>query len=172
MKRGRMIAFSGRPGAGKTTIARDLAARLGAVYLRIDSIEDGLRSSALNLTDLMDGGYAVGRELASDALAMGQIVVVDAVNPDAECRQGWDAVASDANVSIGWVFLTCSDEAEHHRRIDLRRQNGQRRGANWEEVRSRLIEPPRENWLTVDTAEVLAADAVDLVARTYRNSGI
>lgn len=33
-----LIIFSGLPGSGKSTIARALAKRLGAVYLRIDTM--------------------------------------------------------------------------------------------------------------------------------------
>jgi hypothetical protein len=38
--------FSGRSGAGKTAIAREAAGQLGAVYVRIDSIEDRRRVGA------------------------------------------------------------------------------------------------------------------------------
>ena len=38
-----LIIFSGLPGSGKSTIARALAKRLGAVYLRIDTIEQAIR---------------------------------------------------------------------------------------------------------------------------------
>ena len=34
-----LIVFGGLPGTGKTTVARELARQLGAVHLRIDSIE-------------------------------------------------------------------------------------------------------------------------------------
>ena len=34
-----LIAFGGLPGTGKSTIARALSARTGAVFLRIDEIE-------------------------------------------------------------------------------------------------------------------------------------
>lgn len=37
-----LLIFGGLPGTGKSTIARLLAARLGAVWLRIDSIEQAL----------------------------------------------------------------------------------------------------------------------------------
>lgn len=57
-KRPVLIAFSGLPGAGKTTIARDVAARLGAVFLRIDSIEAALARSALRISPAEDAGYA------------------------------------------------------------------------------------------------------------------
>ena len=38
-----LIVFAGLPGVGKTTIARELARRIGAVFVRIDSIEYGIR---------------------------------------------------------------------------------------------------------------------------------
>ena len=38
-----LIVFSGLPGVGKTGIARELARTIGAVHLRIDSIEQALR---------------------------------------------------------------------------------------------------------------------------------
>ena len=34
-----LIVFGGLPGAGKTTIARELARQIGAAYVRIDSID-------------------------------------------------------------------------------------------------------------------------------------
>lgn len=40
-----LIIFSGLPGSGKSTIARALAQRLGAVYLRIDTIEQAIRDA-------------------------------------------------------------------------------------------------------------------------------
>ena len=39
------ISFSGLPGVGKTTIARELARQIGAVHLSIDTIEQAIRSS-------------------------------------------------------------------------------------------------------------------------------
>lgn len=55
---GVLVIFGGLPGVGKSTLARALAERLRAVYLRIDSIEAGIRASALAPADLMDAGYA------------------------------------------------------------------------------------------------------------------
>ena len=41
-----LIILSGRSGVGKTTIGRELALRLAAVYIRIDSIETALGHDA------------------------------------------------------------------------------------------------------------------------------
>jgi chloramphenicol 3-O-phosphotransferase len=43
----RLIVFAGLPGSGKSSIARGLAKQLGAVWLRIDSIEQAIRESAI-----------------------------------------------------------------------------------------------------------------------------
>jgi predicted kinase len=40
-----LIVFGGLPGTGKTALARMLAVRLQAVYLRIDTIEQALRNA-------------------------------------------------------------------------------------------------------------------------------
>ena len=40
-----LIIFSGLSATGKTTLASELARQMGAVYLRIDSIEQAIRDS-------------------------------------------------------------------------------------------------------------------------------
>jgi len=46
------------PGAGKTAIAQELARELGAVYLRIDSLEQAIRASEILAKPLLeDEGY-------------------------------------------------------------------------------------------------------------------
>jgi len=40
-----LIIFGGLPGTGKTTIARELSSQLGAMYVRVDSIEQAIRDS-------------------------------------------------------------------------------------------------------------------------------
>ena len=61
-----LIIFAGLPGVGKSEIARELARQLGAVYLRIDSIEQALRDSGLATGSLDDSGYRIAYALAED----------------------------------------------------------------------------------------------------------
>jgi predicted kinase len=79
-----LIVLSGLPGVGKTTIARELACALAAVYLRIDSIEQALRQAGLAVKA---EGYAVAHAVAADNLRAGQTVVADCVNPSRSRRR-------------------------------------------------------------------------------------
>ena len=54
-----LIVFSGLPGTGKTTIARGLAANAGAVYLRIDGIEQAIRNADVLSRDMGRSGCLV-----------------------------------------------------------------------------------------------------------------
>ena len=81
-----LIVLSGLPGVGKTTIARELACSLAAVYPRIDSIEQALRQAGLAVEA---EGYAVAHAVAADNLRAGQTVVADCVNPWPLTRDEW-----------------------------------------------------------------------------------
>src|SRR4051812_19570645 len=115
------IILSGLPGVGKTTIARDLAARLCAVYVRIDSIEQAIWKSPPHAEVPMDGaGYLVGHAIAADNLRLGRAVIADSVNPWPLTRDAWRAVAERAGVRALEVEIICSDPNEHRRRLESR----------------------------------------------------
>jgi DNA polymerase III delta prime subunit len=65
-----LIILSGLPGTGKTTIARPLAHELAAVYLRIDSIEQSMRTAGWPVEG---EGYSVAYALAEDNLRLGRM---------------------------------------------------------------------------------------------------
>lgn len=76
-----LIIFAGLPGSGKTTTARALAKQLGAVYVRVDTVEQNIRASDMLKSEVGPAGYMVGYGVAEDNLALGNIVVADCVNP-------------------------------------------------------------------------------------------
>ncbi|KPY14358.1 hypothetical protein ALO54_200093 [Pseudomonas syringae pv. philadelphi] len=101
-----LIVFSGLPGTGKTTIASDLAARISAVYLRIDTIEQAIRDSGALAQDVGRSGYMVANELAQSNLRFGSTVIVDCVNPVIESRKAWSDVATRSGAPL--VVAACN----------------------------------------------------------------
>ncbi|MFO2465602.1 ATP-binding protein [Pseudomonas sp. 15FMM2] len=161
-----LIVFSGLPGTGKTTIAQNLATQIGAVYLRIDTIEQAIRNAEVLAQDVGRSGYRVANELARSNLRIGNRVVVDCVNPVAESRQAWRDIAASCGSSLLNIQVICSDQQEHRRRVENRQ--GDIAGLvppTWQSV----LEHDYEAWdnapLTLDTAVTSAAKAVQLITR-------
>jgi predicted kinase len=146
-----LIIFSGLPGVGKSTIAHELARALGAVHVRIDSIEQAIR--AWGIADMEDLGYRVGYAMALDNLRLGLVVVADSVNPIELTREAWRAVARDAGVASLDVEVVCSDADEHRRRAESRPQDIQGHvHPTWAEVSARDYRPWTDERLVIDTA--------------------
>ena len=162
-----LIAFAGLPGTGKTTIARELAKQIAAVYLRIDTIEQALRTSRPFAGEIEDAGYRVAYALAEENLRQGLSVVTDAVNPLALTRNAFAAVAARTNATLLGVELTCSDEAEHRRRVETRVTDvlGLKL-PTWNDVITREYEPWTRAHPVIDTASHSVDDAVELISNS------
>ena len=115
-----LIAFSGLPASGKSTIARQLALALGATWLRIDSIERAITASGVVSGSLNDAGYRVAYAAAEDNLRLGNAVIGDSVNPWMLTRDAWREVGRRAAAEVVEVEVVCSDEGEHRRRAESR----------------------------------------------------
>jgi len=159
-----LIIFGGLPGTGKTTIAQELARQLGAVYLRIDSIEQAVRDSGACTEPLNDAGYRVGYAVAEDNLRLGCTVVADSVNPLTLTREAWREVAGTARAVALEIEVKCSDLSEHRRRVEMRA--GDVSGLHvptWEEVVSREYHAWDHEHVIVDTAVFTVEQSVRLI---------
>jgi predicted kinase len=159
-----LIVLGGLPGVGKTTIARALARILSTVYIRIDSIEQAIRESGVNVVSLDDAGYRVGYAVAEDNLRLGRIVIADSVNPLAITRDAWVEVASHARVRVVEVEIKCSDSEEHRRRVEERlKDTPGLTGPTWLEVISRDYRTWDREHVVIDTARRTVEQSVTLL---------
>ena len=159
-----LVALSGLPGVGKSTLARALATRLRAVWLRIDSIEQAMADATGRVVE-DDQGYRVAHAVAADNLRLGLCVVADSVNPLVVSRAGWRAVATAAGVPCLDVWVVCSDPAEHRRRVEGRpTEVAGLVLPTWDKVMARRFEQWDRPPLVVDTAQADVETCVDMVA--------
>jgi predicted kinase len=161
-----LIVLSGLPGVGKTTIARELARLLGAVHLRIDSIEQALRQAGWAVEA---EGYAVAQAVAVDNLRVGHTVVADCVNPWPLSRDEWRAVAERVGVPVVEVEVVCSDQVEHRHRVESRVADiAGHRVPTWQEVVERDYRPWDRRPLVIDTARQTVLESVQAVVSALR----
>ena len=145
-----LYLFAGLPGSGKTTIAMELARRLGAAYLRIDSIEQALRDFCS--VEVQSEGYAMAYRLAADNLRVATSVVADSCNPIKLTRSAWERVAIEAQANFIHIEVICSDRSEHRRRIETRISTVPGlRLPTWREVEAREYDEWSEDRVVLDT---------------------
>jgi predicted kinase len=153
-----LIVLSGLPGVGKTTIARELARTLDAMHLRIDSIEQALRSAGYRVEG---AGYDVAYAVAEDNLRAGRTVIADCVNPWPLTRRAWRAVAERVGVAALDVEIVCSDMAEHRRRVESRDPDiAGHAHPTWQDVIDRDYHDWDRDRLVLDTAAADVAASV------------
>lgn len=161
-----LVVFSGLPGVGKSTVAREVCRQSGATYFRVDSVEAALREDGMTDEEIGGKGYMAGYAVATDNLAIGRVFVVDLVNPWAMTRDAWRRVGEEAGVEVLEIEVVCSDKAEHRRRVESR--NPERAGwkvPTWEEVLGRDYQAWDREVLRVDTVVLSVEEAVRVVLR-------
>ena len=157
-----LIVFAGLPATGKTSIARELCARIGAVFLRIDTIEQAIRSSPGVSQAINEEGYRVAFAVAGDNLRLGRIVISDSVNPVQESRDAWMEVGRLTNSFFIEVEVVCSDAESHRQRVETREASIPALILpTWEEVVAREYLPWSRDHIVIDTAHKTVPDSVD-----------
>src|ERR1700722_10070787 len=160
-----LVVFGGLPGTGKTTVAHASERQCRATYLRIETIEQAIRSAGGIVGQIYAEGYIVAYALAETNLRHGQLVVADCVNPLPITRNAWRDVAKRTTAKLLEIEVICSDPLEHRRRVESRIMDiPDLIPATWEEVVQREYAPWSEPRLVVDTAALDVSEAITLVA--------
>jgi predicted kinase len=159
-----LIILSGLSGVGKTTIARELARQLGAVHVRIDSIEQAIRDAKGDNGSLDETGYRIGYAVALDNLRVGRTVIADSVNPIGISRNAWLEVAIRAQVHAIEVEVKCSDAEEHRSRLENRVEDiAGPPPLTWQAVIAREYHAWNREHLVIDTAVSSVEQAVRII---------
>jgi predicted kinase len=114
-----LYVFSGLPGTGKTALSQRLAMQIEAAYLRIDTIEQGLRDLCGIVVE--GEGYRLAYRIAADNLHLGVSVVADSCNPIELTRSEWEMVGRATQARCVNIEVICTDALEHRRRIESRK---------------------------------------------------
>lgn len=167
-----LYIFSGLPGSGKSTLARKVARRTRALYLRIDTVEQGLRD--LCAVDVQGEGYRLSYRIASDNLRLGMSVVADSCNPIRLTRREWEQVALEAEAAYLNIEVVCSDVEEHRRRVETRPPTvAGLRLPTWREVEEREYHAWTVDRIVVDTAGKPVETCVEeLLSALSRKPGV
>lgn len=169
-----LYIFSGLPGTGKSTLAKLVAQHYKALYLRIDTIEQGLRH--LCSLEIQGEGYRLSYRIASDNLLLGLNVVADSCNPIELTRREWEQVAREAEADFRNIEVICSDAAEHRVRIETRRTEPPEllglKLPTWDEVENREYHPWNVDRIIVDTTgRSVSESANELLAQLEEARG-
>lgn len=168
-----LVVLSGLPGVGKTTVARHVSAEVGAVHVRLDTIEAAMTASGFidragGWEAVPDAGYRIAYAIASDFLSAGHDVVADSVNPLGITRQAWAAAARTARATLIDVEVICSDPHLHRRRVEARTSDIEGLTVpTWQQVEDRTYEPWDREVLRVDTAAGVEAATAAIVTAVH-----
>jgi predicted kinase len=124
-----LIVVSGWTGAGKSTMANELAARVDGTVISFDWVMSGLRvfddvwsTVELPLEHQRSVGWSLMGRVIEQQLRRGASVVADLVAREAVVIE-WRALAQRYGANFSVVECICSDAAVHRERVEGRQRN-------------------------------------------------
>lgn len=146
-----LYIFSGLPGSGKSTLAQELAKLIAALYIRVDTVEQGLRD--LCQFNVEGEGYRLSYRIIGDNLKLGLSAIADCCNPIELTREEWQQVAIEAGAHYINIEIICSDEREHRERVEQRISTVKNLILpTWQNVVDRDYQPWQTQVIRIDTA--------------------
>lgn len=126
MEGSNLIVFSGLPGTGKSSVAKEVGRHLNTPVFAKDWLEATLKRGELrpkdeNSPNLGYVGYELLSTLAERQLQLGQSVILDSVASVEPIRQQWRELAQKYQAKWIVIECICSDEKVHRQRL-LERQ--------------------------------------------------
>jgi predicted kinase len=156
-----LVVLAGRPGTGKTTLAKRLMMELHGAYIRLDAIVLPVLGAALTDDEsrAAQTGYEIAREVARENLELGVPVIVDGLHATHARRQEWLEVAASTGAQLEYLETYLSDEREHRRRVE-ERTSGESGylGPSWARIQTMAYEP----WDEACSGERLALETSDV----------
>lgn len=167
-----LIVMAGLPGAGKSTVAQALARTLQAALLSVDPVEAAMWHAGVDRAQPTGlAAYVVVEAMASQQLALGSTVIVDAVNDVDAARQQWVDLARRHGLLAHFIEVVCSDAVTHRRRLEARRRGIEGFSEpTWQSVqqRARTQAPWRQNRLVLDSMKAVGNN-LDLALEHLRS---
>jgi len=154
-----VIAFTGLPGTGKSTLAERLARTLGIPAFAGDWLMGSLKPHGvlydLDRSTYLALFYGLTETLVVRQLMLGQSAITDCPIDDGIARR-WKLLAAEHGARLRVIECTCTDTALHRSRI-----HGRERGIpGWHEIDWDHVERMRAAFPTL-TVGRLVVDAVD-----------
>lgn len=150
----------GYPGAGKTTIAHELAKQTGAVHIWADHERNRMFQAPTHSKNESDELYAYLNEVADQELAAGKTVVYDTNFSYYADRQLLGAIAAHYGVPTVLIWVTTPRDVAEHRAVHDSHQKDTRVWGNMSHADFKRIadhlEPPHadETVIAIDGSNI------------------
>lgn len=115
-----VVQMHGVPGSGKSTVARALARRLGAVVIDKDVIKAALLRSGVSEEQAGPAAYEVYFDMAASMVRLGHSVILDNPVYWPSVDERWRALAREAGSPLLIIECLCGDDTELRRRLATR----------------------------------------------------